>query len=46
MEFAASSLALYTGITSASAAIHARVNIYFLNAELRPKGLLLPVGII
>lgn len=46
MEFAASSLALHTGITSASAVIHTRVNISFLNTEVRLKGLLLPVGVI
>lgn len=46
MEFTASSLALYTGITSASAVIHTSVNISFLNTEVRPKGLLLPVGVI
>lgn len=46
MEFTASSLALNIGSTSASTIIHTRVNISFLNTEVRPKGLLLPVGVI
>lgn len=46
MEFAASFLALFTGITSACAVTHSRVNIPFVNAEVWLDGLFLPVSVI